>query len=285
MKPMDILDALSNLPEDYAASVLQTGGMCPADEPVQNQTGEINLTAGALSPKKRGVRISKAGIAAAAALCIGLNAAMIYGISALRADSGVRTPAHSPEMTVCPETQRSDGAVPDFVGMDWKTVKQQAAAAGLLLQKQPVDANGVPAGTVTRQLGGAGEIIFCEVAADPDAPDSEISFSVSGQPEGRYYICLRNARQEIIGCSSVFSPQNVIGMIGLKVDRQPEKSALTEAILVNADTNREAVIGSYIVHQAPPAFSEEWRTYVDAEYDTVSEDIAGAFSQVQPVGE
>ncbi len=45
-------------------------------------------------------RIRKAGIAAAVAVCIGLNAALIYGISRMKQDTGISAPATAPELDV-----------------------------------------------------------------------------------------------------------------------------------------------------------------------------------------
>lgn len=45
-------------------------------------------------------RIRKAGIAAAVAVCIGLNAALIYGISRMKQDTGITSPAAAPELDV-----------------------------------------------------------------------------------------------------------------------------------------------------------------------------------------
>ncbi|MBR3446998.1 MAG: PASTA domain-containing protein [Oscillospiraceae bacterium] len=82
MKPLDILDALSDLPEDYAAFAVQKTE--PQDaagltQDAQSAQEGIVMTQHGIK-KKEPLHFGRAGIAAAVALCIGLNAALIYGI-------------------------------------------------------------------------------------------------------------------------------------------------------------------------------------------------------------
>ncbi|MBR5372522.1 MAG: hypothetical protein IK130_09940, partial [Oscillospiraceae bacterium] len=125
MKPMDILDALSDLPEEYAAFEVQkadlqgssdTAQTAPAHKEriVMNHTARITQT-----PH----RASIAGIAAAIALCVGLNAALIFGIASLKQDPNTQMPGSEPpvqEITTNAETVAV--VTPDLIGKDWKTV-------------------------------------------------------------------------------------------------------------------------------------------------------------------
>lgn len=104
MKPIDILDALSDLPEEYTAFAAHSESVQAASE---NRTN-TNISRGGIVMKtnqnaKTGAsnfRIRKAGIAAAVAVCIGLNAALIYGISRMKQDTGISAPAAAPELDV-----------------------------------------------------------------------------------------------------------------------------------------------------------------------------------------
>lgn len=104
MKPIDILDALSDLPEEYTAFAAHSE---PEQAASENRTN-TNISRGGIVMKtnqnaKTGAsnfRIRKAGIAAAVAVCIGLNAALIYGISRMKQDTGITSPAAAPELDV-----------------------------------------------------------------------------------------------------------------------------------------------------------------------------------------
>ena len=104
MKPIDILDALSDLPEEYTAFAAHSESVQAASE---NRTN-TNISRGGIVMKtnqnaKTGAsnfRIRKASIAAAVAVCIGLNAALIYGISRMKQDTGISAPAAAPELDV-----------------------------------------------------------------------------------------------------------------------------------------------------------------------------------------
>lgn len=104
MKPIDILDALSDLPEEYTAFAAHSE---PEQAASENRTN-TNISRGGIVMKtnqnaKTGAsnfRIRKAGIAAAVAVCIGLNAALIYGLSRMKQDTGITSPAAAPELDV-----------------------------------------------------------------------------------------------------------------------------------------------------------------------------------------
>ncbi len=104
MKPIDILDALSDLPEEYTAFAVRSETAQTASE-VQSKTSTSQ--GGIVMNKNQKVKIGKSnfritrfGIAAAVAVCIGLNAALISGISRMKQNSGTFTPAAAPEIDV-----------------------------------------------------------------------------------------------------------------------------------------------------------------------------------------
>ena len=91
MKPIDILDALSDLPEEYTAFAAHSEPEQAASEAKTNThtpQGEIIMKKNAKSRESK-IHFSRAGIAAAVAVCIGLNAALIYGISRMKQDTGI----------------------------------------------------------------------------------------------------------------------------------------------------------------------------------------------------
>lgn len=100
MKPLDILDALSDLPEDYAALAVQKTDPQSADgmtQDVQTVQEGIGMNMQKETIRKRfSLPFGTAGIAAAVAVCVGLNAALIYGISKMKtAGSAPLHPAFS----------------------------------------------------------------------------------------------------------------------------------------------------------------------------------------------
>ena len=85
MKPLDILDALSDLPEDYAGiATRQTESQNAVPQNAQSAQGGIVMKTQGTAKKNQPMHIGKAGIAAAVAVCIGLNAALIYGITKMK---------------------------------------------------------------------------------------------------------------------------------------------------------------------------------------------------------
>ena len=89
MKPINYMELLGDLPEDLIDCAFLTADSAEQ----QTQTGQaIRETKGEDTMKEHGAertkpasfRIGRAGIAAAVALCIGLNAALIYGISKMK---------------------------------------------------------------------------------------------------------------------------------------------------------------------------------------------------------
>lgn len=178
--------------------------------------------------------------------------------------------------------------VPDLVGMDWEEAKKTAEELGFLLARQAGESNVKPAGTVmyhSPKAGSeenAGSIILCDVVTDPEAPDSQFRVMIPKGHEGQYYIYVRNEQLEVLGCLPVFQAEQ-FGEADWDsvIDLEPvAEGTLAEAVLVNAVTKQEAVIGSYRLHQAPAANSDAWRTFEP--YDVISEDVEDAFRQVEP---
>ena len=178
--------------------------------------------------------------------------------------------------------------VPDLVGMNWEEAKKTAEELGFLLARQAGESNVKPAGTVmyhSPKAGSeetAGSIILCDVVTDPEAPDSQLKVMIPKGHEGQYYIYVRNEQFEVLGCIPVFQAEQFGEADWVSViDLEPaEEGTLAEAVLVNAVTKQEAVIGSYRLHQAPAANSDAWRTFEP--FDVISEDVEDAFRQVEP---
>ena len=281
---MDILDALSDLPEDYAALGLPKNASPKSSGPARAaQTHEGGITVKHTNESRVSLIHSKLGMAAAIAVCVGLNAALILGIISMKKEAGSLTPGASTaaqtDAVLTTEIQEiTDGSVPELVGKDWETAKRIAKERGILLSKQNVDANGQPAGTVVQQMEYTNTLIFCNVASDPNAHDTEITFQLPQDQSGWYYIYLRDEQQESLGCSIPFCAEDSGTRWGFTADC-PEPDTKAEAVLVNTENEKEAVIGSYILHQSPAPFAEEWDTFVP--FDTVSEDIEAAFRAVK----
>lgn len=101
---MDILDALSDLPEEYTAfAVRSETAQTASEEQTKTSTSQGGIVMNKNQKAKNGksnFRISRTGIAAAVAVCIGLNAALISGISRMKQNSGTFAPAAAPEIDV-----------------------------------------------------------------------------------------------------------------------------------------------------------------------------------------
>ena len=105
MKPFDILDALSDLPEEYTAFAARDHASHKTAEQDKSERAEIimkqNIKSGG-----RSFRIGKVSVAAIIAACVGLNAALIYGISRMRQDDGITIPAAEVSVTTAaPESE------------------------------------------------------------------------------------------------------------------------------------------------------------------------------------
>ena len=163
--------------------------------------------------------------------------------------------------------------VPDFNSMQWEDARDTAKELGLLPGKIYLDSQGEPAGTVMFQSFlpgdevGEGTVFMMNVAKDPEAQPPYMTFSVPEGLHGLYYIYVRDAAGEMIGVGYPFKPNGYAPNETVYPDCTADNTAV-EAVLVNYETNQEAVIGSYVLH---PDTSR---------YDTVSEDIAAAFRQV-----
>ncbi len=90
MKEHDILDALGQVSEETVSKYALS-----KSEPLKAAGKEHITMSKSPDNKKKSVRVNPIGIAAAVALCIGLNAAVIYGVSRMKqdADGGLSSPA------------------------------------------------------------------------------------------------------------------------------------------------------------------------------------------------
>ena len=86
MKPFDIIDALSDLPEEYAAFAVQDhDSVSDKDTARKKMNGEIVMTnTKAEADRRTAIRLKTTGIAAVVALCLGLSGTLIYGISHMK---------------------------------------------------------------------------------------------------------------------------------------------------------------------------------------------------------
>ena len=86
MKPFDIIDALSDLPEEYAAFAVQDhDSVSDKDTARKKMNGEIVMTNTKTETDRRtAIRLKTTGIAAVVALCLGLSGTLIYGISHMK---------------------------------------------------------------------------------------------------------------------------------------------------------------------------------------------------------
>ena len=97
MKPFDILDALSDLPEEYTAFAVQRTASKKKGEAAQTGTkGEIVMKKNRNKASASPAHISKVSVAAIIAVCIGLNAALVYGIARMKQEPGTQMPAETP---------------------------------------------------------------------------------------------------------------------------------------------------------------------------------------------
>ena len=116
MKPLDILDALSDLPEEYTAFAVQNDTSEISSETAQSAQEEIVMnTQTDMKKKQHTFRIGKAGIAAAVAVCIGLNAALIYGIRQMKT---VEVTSPNPAFSAGPGGAEPDETVPHMELID-----------------------------------------------------------------------------------------------------------------------------------------------------------------------
>ena len=320
---MDILDALSDLPEDYAALGLPKTASPKSSGPARAaQTHEGGITMKHTNESKLSLFQSKLGIAAAIAVCIGLNAALILGIISMNKDAGSMTSGAATAVQTETDTvtsaaasltetvlttaaqETSDISVPDLVGKDRETAKRIAKENGLLLSvhytqwwgldpetgkylRDPETGKWIPqydapADTVVGQSPGAGEsvqknarVVECDVVMRFNPLYWWIPFRVDlpANHTGQFYIYMRDEQQEILGCSSVFRMDGEEYFCPIAVDcTEPEIKG--EAVLVNAETGKEAVMGSYSLHCGRLSGS------CNGDYDVISEDFEAAFKAV-----
>ena len=159
MNEHDLLDAIGKLPDaavnKYALP--ETGGQ--DNEMPERAAGKERIKMKQTSEKaKSPVRISRLGIAAAVALCIGLNGALIYGISQMR-----KAPGMTPGM-----------ASPDTVDRDKLYISEWVAmptAVGLQFFNQTEETYAMPMAVAVLQEGEQVTSAAYDVLPDHDTPD------------------------------------------------------------------------------------------------------------------
>ena len=165
--------------------------------------------------------------------------------------------------------------VPEFTGMDWATALSQAEEVGLIVGKQYRDMQGVSDRFVIGQSYQPGDevpkgfVIMLEVTKMQDDQFVNLTFALPENLKGDYYIYVCDA-QSIMGYSRMFSAEDGAQTVSVAADCA-EQNAPVQAILVNAASKQEAVIGSYTLHPDTGT------------YETVTEDIEAALRHVQPV--
>jgi len=287
LKPMDILDALSDLPEEYAAFEVQKADLQGSSDtaqtaPTHKERIVMNHTARITQTPHR---VSIAGIAAAIALCVGLNAALIFGIARLKQDPNTQMPGSEPpvqEITTSAETESAVTA-PDLIGKDWETVKEKYK--GLYLAKHYVEANDQPAETVIAQDPKPGDnlpesgIVRCDVTMTSESYPLTMEFPVPPDlpySDDTLLIVIKDVGGYIWGCSDEFSAKSG-DIVNILAD-VPELDTPVTAWLMNVNTWVSYPIGEYTLH-GPTCKAPGGETH-SPYYSTFSESRDIAFRQV-----
>ena len=159
MKPIDILDALSDLPEEYAAFAVQRAASPDAAEPAQKaqsaQEGIVVNMQEKIIKKRSPLPFGRAGIAAAIAVCIGLNAALIYGIGKVRTANSAAPGSAVSTVTADPKQDRT---------VPYMEVKDAVPTGVQLEMHNPTDAEIGVSGRFAVYQDGA-KVADCEVGA------------------------------------------------------------------------------------------------------------------------
>lgn len=297
MKPLDILDALSDLPEEYVSFEVQhTAPKAPSEPAQTSQTVERGIsmktqTIQTTSPRRSSILANKAAIAAAIALCIGLNAAMIFGIAALKQTpgtqlAGTQMPSSKPPMQEITTTEETapvplDLSVPNLVGMEWETAKQNCK--GYYLAKHYVDADGtLPETIISQSLTPGSEhpksnLLSCEVAKAPETQPLTMTISIPSNLPYSYdtfFFIVKDSGNDILGCSDAFS---ITDSKEVRFITDCPVSDTPVTVWVNdVDTDGCYPIGEYVLHQPPAPGSPEQKGYTP--YSIHSEHIEEGFT-------
>ena len=152
MNQHDLLKAIGEVSEDavqkYALPKSRNSDAAPDDDE-KDIVMEKN--------EKRRIHFSRAGIAAAVALVLGLNAAIIYAVHRMKQDVTTVTPGASIEQEIEEQTvsayeeiDEKDRSVflPDVKDWDFETAKQTILGLNLYVDKRNAYSDTVPAGRV-----------------------------------------------------------------------------------------------------------------------------------------
>lgn len=160
MNQHDLLKAIGEVSEDavqkYALPKSRNSDAAPDDDE-KDIVMEKN--------EKRRIHFSRAGIAAAVALVLGLNAAIIYAVHRMKQDVTTVTPGASIEQEIEEQTVSANEEIdekdrrvflPDVKDWDFETAKQTILGLNLYVDKRNAFSDTVPAGRV--------------IATDPEGP-------------------------------------------------------------------------------------------------------------------
>lgn len=161
--------------------------------------------------------------------------------------------------------------VPNFVNMDWDMAKTVADSLNLELMKKEVD-DAAEKGTVLNQNVQPGDevsehsLIELTVSSGQKQEAVRISFNVPAGAAGKYHIGLyEGGVAKAVG--GQFDPEYAAGVTSLMIEGID--TAEMVAVLYNDENGKEATIGTYRLD------------FDKKSYETLSEDIAGAFKAVQ----
>ena len=162
--------------------------------------------------------------------------------------------------------------VPNFVNMDWDMAKNIADSLNLELVKKEVD-DEAAAGTVLNQNVQPGDEVsehsLIELTVSSGVEKTRgvrISFNVPAGAAGKYHIGLyEGGVAKAVG--GLFEPEYAAGVTAVTIEGNETTDVV--AVLYNDENGKEAAIGTYRLD------------FDKKSYETLSEDIAGAFKTVQ----
>ncbi|MBP0988253.1 MAG: PASTA domain-containing protein, partial [Oscillospiraceae bacterium] len=161
--------------------------------------------------------------------------------------------------------------VPNFVNMDWDMAKNIADSLNLELVKKEVD-DEAAAGTVLNQNVQPGDevsehsLIELTVSSDQKQEAVRMSFNIPAGAAGKYHIGLyEGGVAKAVG--GLFEPEYAAGVTAVTIEGNETTDVV--AVLYNDENGKEAAIGTYRL------------VFDKKSYETLSEDIAGAFKTVQ----
>lgn len=167
--------------------------------------------------------------------------------------------------------------VPDFVNMQWEAAQETAESLGFRLRCTAIP-DDAPADTILNQNVKPGEkvsadtIIDLTVSAGPDKTNTKIllSFDMPEDVSGQYHVYVQNTQDYTIALGDTFDPVDAEGTFFVAVEGY-EQNKEVRVILVNDGNGMKSWLGSYMLH------------FDTQTYETITEDIAAAFDEVQEV--